>query len=59
MFPKKKTIHWHWRLGHIIEKGLWDFPNKGIAKGVYGCLDIDFMKIVYIQTKLGKFHVQC
>jgi hypothetical protein len=41
--PKKKTMLWHQRLGHIGEKGLRTLHNKGMVEGMSNCtMDFDF-----------------
>ena len=41
--PRKKTMLWHQRLGHIGEKGLRTLHGKGMVEGMFNCsLDFDF-----------------
>jgi hypothetical protein len=41
--PRKKTMLWHQRLGHIREKGLQTLNDKGMVEGMSNCtLDFDF-----------------
>jgi hypothetical protein len=43
VIPEKKTMLWHQRLGHIVEKGLQTLHGKGMVEGMSNCtLDFDF-----------------
>ena len=43
IIPRKKTMLWHQRLGHIGEKGLRTLHGKGMVEGMFNCsLDFDF-----------------
>jgi hypothetical protein len=35
--PEKKTMLWHQRLGHIVEKGLRTLHGKGMVEGMANC----------------------